>query len=1135
MKQNNITEKKTDSDDLRLLNPNIAQRQAANPSASVWVAASAGSGKTRVLSNRVLNLLLGGTEASKILCLTFTKAAAAEMENRIAARLSSWVSLSDKELTEEIENLGGYPADETVKKRARQLFARMLDAKGGMKIMTIHSFCQTLLKRFPTEAGVLPNFKGVDEADAKGLLSSVVEKCLNAGDLRGQIDVLSLYMSEDDISSSLLGMDKDRAKLANTLAYYGSVENICDEIYRRFDVDKDDTEESVMLRISDIPDEERVRFLAQRLAEGGKIGQTASEKIFSFLNTDKKDRGKKVYDYISAFITKTTGELAQKVVVNAQKDELMPIFSAEGERIKQLLETKKRIKLIHAAIAFLRLAFAVFAQYSKEKDLRGWLDFTDLILKAKNLLQKGTPWVLYKLDGGISHILVDEAQDTNSEQWDIINALTDEFFAGEGASDEKRTVFAVGDKKQSIFSFQGANPDKFNANKEHFTAALSALGDKLQIIPLQVSFRSSQAVLNLVNIVLANPSASCGVIDEGEDCRHISYRRGQAGRVEIWPLETIEESDEEDAFLPPIDNRPRQSAQDRLAAKIANKIKYMLEKDKLESENRRIIPSDIMILVYHRGSFFEKMVRALKELQIPVTGVDRMLISEQLACMDLIALGNFLCLPEDDLNLACLLKSPLCGFTEEELFAIAAKRGNKSLWNSLVAKAEEEGMSDSKYALTVKYLQDLQDKADWMLPSALYGLVLGAKGGKRALLQRLGYDAEDAVDEFFNLVLDFEKSNTPSLQGFLLWLKQRNIEVKRDLEQGGLNAVRITTVHSSKGLEAPIVFIPDTITLPKMKEKLFWLGNDNFGIPFWTPKTGLVSGEAQKAKDIMKAKQMAEYKRLLYVALTRPRDRLYIAGWENKRIKTAKNKQAQEYWYNLIISSLPDEYKSHIGKDGSIIITNPQEADCEKGRVLTEKKATELPLWTKEPPAAEPMPPKPLSPSRFAEAEEVPSYPSPMDSVRQKAVEKGNIIHKLLEMLPDIKQDMRQEKAVNYLQKRAKDFTETERKDILQKVFNILQDSRFKDFFGEQSKAEASVIGMVNGKAFSGKIDRLAVLDKEVVVIDYKTGKYTNVDNIQPAYKEQMRIYKQLLQQVFPDKQIKTFLLWTETASFTEV
>jgi len=677
-----------DNESVNNLNPNTAQRKAANPAKSVWVAASAGSGKTRVLSNRVLNLLLGGTEPSKILCLTFTKAAAAEMENRIAARLSRWVSLSDEELTDEINDLGGYPADEEVKKRARQLFASMLDTKGGMKIMTIHSFCQTLLKRFPTEAGVLPNFKGIDESDAKVLLSSVVEKCLNAENLRDVNDILSLYMTEDKISETLLGMDKDRAKLEKTLAFYGSVDNICNDIYRRFDLTKDDTEKSVLAEMLNV-NEDNIRHLAERLMEGGKHAKDAAEKMLVFLTIPKEQR---TYDdlkeYMVAFYTTEGG--IRKAVPKAMQSELGDTFNDEAERLQKL----NRMKLVLGATAFLRLAFAVFAQYAKEKNLRGWLDFTDLILKAKNLLQQGTPWVLYKLDGGISHILVDEAQDTNPEQWDIVNALTEEFFAGEGASNEKRTVFAVGDKKQSIFSFQGASPDKFNANKDYFASALSALGDELQVVPLQVSFRSSQAVLDLVNMVLNNPRAAEGVVDEGENCEHISYRKGQAGLVEVWDLEKVEDSDEEDPLQPPIDNRSYQSAQDRLATKIAAKIQDLLTKDNLTSENRNIIPADIMILVRRRGSFFEKMVRALKELQIPVTGVDRMVISEQLACMDLIALGNFLCLPEDDLNLACLLKSPLCGFTEDELFAVAAERGQKSLWNSLIDKSRQEAVKD---------------------------------------------------------------------------------------------------------------------------------------------------------------------------------------------------------------------------------------------------------------------------------------------------------------------------------------------------------------------------------------------------------------------------------------------------------
>lgn len=1114
------------------VNPNVNQAAAANPCKSVWVSASAGSGKTRVLSNRVLNLLLGGTEASKILCLTFTKAAAAEMENRIADRLSSWVSMSDEDLSREISELGTYTADDVIRKRARQLFAKMLDAKGGMKIMTIHSFCQTLLKRFPIEAGVFPNFKGVDDAESKILLTSSIDKCLNAESIRQDVDTLSLYMTVKDISSAILSMDKDRAKIERCLAYYGSIEGVHAQICKFFSIDKDETADHLFSRIAEIPDESAIRFLAVGLEQGGVKGRNSADKILSFLEKRPEDREPFISDYISAFLTKE-GTVREKVVLKSQPDRLLFVFTEEGERIKSLLEQRDKVILTEAALAFLRIFVEVFALYRKEKDLRGWLDFTDLILKAKALLQGGVPWVLYKLDGGISHILIDEAQDTNPEQWDIINALTEEFFVGQGMSDEKRTIFAVGDMKQSIFSFQGANPEKFSANKDKFSKALLQVGDKLQTIPLQVSFRSSQAVLDLVNKVLANPEASDGIISPGEDSIHISYRAGQSGLVEIWPLVKAEDGDESDAFLPPIDNRPRQSSQDRLACKIADKIKCMLSEDILESENRRITASDIMILVRHRGSFFEKMVRALKERQIPVTGVDRMVISQQLACMDLISLGNFLCLPEDDLNLACLLKSPLYGFTEEELFAIAANRGSESLWNSLIHQSEQEGMSHSKYAEAVQSLQHLQDISDWVLPSFLYGTVLGAGGGKKALIKRLGYEAEDAIDEFFNLILDFEKSNTPSLQNFLLWLAQRDIEIKRDLEQGDVNAVRITTVHASKGLEAPIVFIPDTRGVPQARDKLLWLDEEAEykQVPFWSAKKAKVDKHIQTFKDVMKSKQLAEYRRLLYVALTRPRDRLYIAGWETKKNATKGN------WYELIVSSLPQECEHDLQAGNIVTISNPQTASFEKNKLRKEEQNfTLLPNWARTKPKPESVPPKPLSPSRFLEAEEAASYPSPMNLARQKAVIKGNVVHKLLEILPEVKGTDYLQEIQSVLQEYGTDLSEEEREEVSSQVLNVIGNEQFRRFFGENSKAEVSIIGMVNGKSFSGKVDRLSVFDDEIIAIDYKTGKpCLTPDTVPKAYKEQVGIYKQILQQIFAGKKIRTFLLWVETVNLMEI
>ena len=588
------------------VDPNINQRAAANPKDSVWVTASAGTGKTKVLSDRVLNLLLLGCPPEKILCLTFTKAAAAQMENRIALRLAKWVSESDDELKDEIFRLTAVqPSDKNIA-RARRLFASVLEAKGGMKILTIHSFCQSLLKSFPLEAGVSPNFEVMDEGDAKELMDKVITEAIYDKKLRDDLGIISLYVNEDKLIADLKSLDTDRAKFDDAVARFGSLDGLIKAMYQRYGIKPSDSEEQVISEICQVPTCAK-NILEILLAEDGVKAKKAAEELACFLSLSDEEKLKNYKRYECVFLGKTTGTIKPE---NVYKED--PVKS-EAERVFALEEKRKTVVSLAALKAFLRIADAVLSQYKKRKNAKGLLDYSDLVLKAKELLFKGgaAAWVLYKLDGGIEHILVDEAQDTSAEQWDIVRALSDEFFAGEGASPFERTIFAVGDKKQSIFSFQGANPAKFALNKNYFEGQLERVGKKLKTVPLSVSFRSTDAVLSLVNNLLLNPKIKDGVIDENEDVKHIAFREEAGGRVELWPSVKAEADDSPEPWLPPIDRVKTKSAQDRLAAKIADKILSMIKADVLESEGRKIEPQDIMILLRKRGSFFEKLVREL--------------------------------------------------------------------------------------------------------------------------------------------------------------------------------------------------------------------------------------------------------------------------------------------------------------------------------------------------------------------------------------------------------------------------------------------------------------------------------------------------------------------------------------------
>ena len=1117
------------------INPNISQRAAANPKDSVWVAASAGTGKTKVLSDRVLNLLLQGCPPEKILCITFTKAAAAQMENRVALRLAKWVSETDDELKKDIFTLtGAQPSDKSIAK-ARRLFARVLEAKGGMKILTIHSFCQSLLKRFPLEAGVSPNFEVMDEGDAKGLMDKVIAEAIHDKKLRDDLGIISLYVDEKDLITNLKNLDETRAKFDDVVAKFGSVEGLIKVLYQRYNVDVNESVEHTLSEICNVPPCAKY-ILEILLAKDGVEAKEAAEELAEFLSLSDEEKIKNYKLYEDVFLTQK-GTIRKKKVYEED-----PVKS-EAERVFALEEKRKAVISLAAIKAFLRIADAVLSQYKKRKNAKGFLDYSDLVLKAKELLYKsGAAWVLYKLDGGIEHILVDEAQDTSAEQWDIIRALSDEFFAGEGASPFERTIFVVGDKKQSIFSFQGANPAKFAFNKSYFEEQLKRVGKELKTVPLSVSFRSTKTVLSLVNNMLLNPRASYGVVDEKEVTEHIAFRDDAGGRVELWPSIKDEEDDQPDPWLPPIDRVKTKSAQDRLAVKIADKIASMIKNDILESEGRKIEPQDIMILLRKRTPFFEKLVRELKTRDVPVTGLDRMIIKDQISVMDLIALGDFLLLPEDDLNLAGLLKSPLFGFDEDEIYDVCFGRKDATVWDSLRTKAEGKNGKE-KYAKTVETLRNLLGMADMVLPSRLFGYVLGALDGRRKIIKRLGFDADDALAEFMNLVLDFEKNNTPSLQGFLTWLKHRDVKLKKDLEQGDVKAVRITTVHSSKGLEAPIIFLPDTKSLiGGNKNKLYWVEDEIGEIPLWFASANDLPLPMKEKKEEVKAEEKKESRRLLYVAITRPKDRLYITAWNRRNAKKNKNNEENkkqkegDTWYDLISESF-DKTQSFADKDGEVFfISSPQKAVVKNSDVREEKMRASLPSWVTKKAKEEPLPLKPLAPSKIG-IEDDAIAPSPFVTARSGAIQKGKIIHKLLQFLPEVPFDKREQIIANYLELNANEWSKTERENVAKEVMNVLSEESLKCFFGEGSKAEVPIIGMLGDEAFSGQVDRLWIGEKEVIIIDYKTNQNvpTRLEEVPKLYKKQLSVYKELLAKLFKEKTVKAYILWTQNLSLMEI
>ena len=1147
-----------------LTDPNALQRLAANPFESAWVAASAGSGKTKVLSDRVLNLLLTGTPPEKILCLTFTRTAAAQMANKIAERLAKWASAEENLLVQELTELRNSPPDADLVARARRLFAGLLDTAGGLKVTTLHGFCQSLLKRFPLEAGVSAQFDVLDEQTAKEFIQQAQNKILRQDQYAPCLKTITDVTTEDGFLKVLQEMTIHLAAIQRINERFKTPDQLKTAYEKALELPPECTEFTLKTNFCR-PDAQRTEHLKKAAAVlGASKKPSDNDKAFAinrFLNASEEERFSFLTDYLSNFITADNTIL--KRLYCKESASVGEEMYEEAERSLKLKQDLLSLTTMQLSLALFEISSAVLNEYTVLKNERCMMDYDDLIAKTRALLEKSgaAAWVLFKLDGGIDHILVDEAQDTSPDQWAIIKALAEEFFAGEGLRPCNRTIFAVGDKKQSIFSFQGAVPEEFEKMRRFFRSKVENARKKWNDVPMYISFRSVRAVIDLVNFVLRFDPARKGVCDSNEEATHLSWRKKQAGLIEIWPTEKPLANDTQKAFTKPVERIYSETPTARLARKIAQKIADMVfSKELLESENRPIRPGDILILVRRRNAFIDDVSRELKTRGIPVAGVDRLKITSYIAVKDLMVLGDFLLLPEDDLALATVLRSPLCGISpkdlsvedilkargvnmpldgisEDDLFSLAYGRGNTPLFDRLKSYANKP---DTPLGKAYLFLKDLLGRVDQMRPYELYAYILGPLGKQKAFVSRLGVQALDALDEFMSLALHYDSTEPPSLQGFLRYLRQNEIEIKRDPEQA-LDAVRIMTVHAAKGLQAPIVFLPDTRQLHFFAPKTFWPNDNDTELMLWAPKACLRNHVINTEIKKLEEKNQEEYNRLLYVALTRAADRLYITGWE-----TTKDKSAN--WYELIRNALSlengdgsvsyriNEIKTDLFEDPVLQLKCQQEEPPkEQNKNTDQTSADPLPDWINRSAPQEPVPPRPLVPSKPDMQE--PAFLSPLSEGRIKAIQRGIIVHALLEILPQYPADQRQIVAQKLLADQAYPLSQKEQKSLTECVIKILSDPKISVLFSPSSLAEVPVSGVVGNRVINGKIDRLNVLNDEVLLIDYKSGSAVpeNINDTPVAYVRQMAAYKALIEKIYPDKKVRCFLLWTEEAQVDEI
>jgi ATP-dependent helicase/nuclease subunit A len=1106
------------------------QRAVSNPAVSAWVAANAGSGKTHVLVQRVINLLLDGVEPEKILCITFTKAAAANMAKRVFDTLAEWTTLDDAGLDKAIRERSSLTPDAARRALARRLFARALDTPGGLKVQTIHAFCTQLLHQFPFEANVAARFAVLDDAEQTQLLEQLTLNVLLEGADAPDGKLGRALAAAMVAAADLTFRDVVREAIAKrgTIMIAGDRDTALANLSTSLGIDPSDDAAKIeaeyfsrsLIAAAEWP------AVAKTLAAGNK---TDIEQARRFTGLPALPDAERVVSYLQIFCT-GEGTPRKSIVTKAIKDTaLVERLCREQDRISTLLERRRAVACRDRSAALLTIAYEVLGRYLKEKERRGLLDYDDLIDKALALLGNvDAAWVHYKLDLGIDHVLIDEAQDTSKKQWQIVRHLTDEFTAGAGARPYTRTVFPVGDEKQSIYSFQNAAPKEFAEMRRYFERRHAGIGLDFVVRELKHSFRSGESILAAVDLVFKSAEMAASVSsDAGGFPPHLALPNALPGVVEIWEPETPDERREIEGWDAPFDLVNETSPRVKLARRIARHVRGLIECGAAKS-------GDFLILVRQRGPLFEAIIRALKHEGVAVAGADRLILTEHIAVMDLMALADALLLPQDDLALATVLRSPLFGFSDKELFTIAWDRGRASLRAALASKTGE----DKKFADTAARLDELAQDARRETPFAFYAKLLGAGGARKNFLGRLGVEANDALDEFLNLALDYERRDTPSLQGFVAWLRHAQTEVKRDMEIAR-DEVRVMTVHGAKGLEAPIVILADTMTPPTGPKppRLLELAG---GAVIWAGRKEDDVPRVAAARDAAKREAENEYRRLLYVAMTRAADRLIICGADGR------TKRPERCWYDLVRGPLEELLvEADVGGEKVLRFCKPAtDSVASTASAQAPEKITrrEFPTWLRQQATAEAPLPVPLSPSSAFDEEILQVAPSAGSAAdRQKALARGRLVHRLMQSLPDIAAERRKDAAARYLANAAADFVESEQAAMAKQALAILDNQNFAEIFAPGSRAEVPIVGRIAhaGRrpiAVAGQVDRLAVTAEAVLIADYKTDRIVpdRLDETHP-YVTQLALYRALLARVFPGKTVRAALLFTDGPKLMEV
>ncbi len=1095
-----------------------SQTRSADPAASTWVSANAGSGKTRVLTDRVARLLLRDVPPQKILCLTYTKAAASHMQNQLFSRLGEWAMLLDAELVRKLTELGEDASnlDTAGLRNARTLFARALETPGGLKIQTIHSFCSALLRRFPLEAGISPQFQEIDEQSGRKLRADLLDR-LAESESQAAFDGMALKLG---------GADPDKL-IEEITRHRGLFDEPVDrkEIWSLFDLRPHYRDEDYLAAVFPDWTAEVLVDLIAALNTGKTIDIKNAKKLAAMnlraptMELAGQLEAMFVYDNDSEKKNPNSAK-TDRFPTKAVREDHPDLIEAVHNLMHQFEDAKpNRLALLAAqkAAALNGFAQVLLPEYDLIKQQHGWLDFDDLIRHANALLTRSdlAQWVLFKLDEGIDHILVDEAQDTSPEQWAVVARLAEEFFAGAGAREVDRTLFVVGDEKQSIYSFQGADPAEFARMRQHFEARLAEAERKMNRRELLFSFRSSSAILRVVDLVFSgsNQNGASG------DTLHRAFHSELPGRVDLWPFVESPPKEELPEWFQPVDMPVANDPAQLLANQIADAIKSIIDRKEVITTtkgSRRIRVGDFMILVQRRSALFHGIIKALKDRNLPVAGADRLKVGGELAVRDLTALLSFLVTPEDDLSLAAVLRSPIFRLSEAELFRLAQYRKGL-LWPELRSQK-------SDHPETVEILFDLLGQVDFMRPYELLERVLTRHKGRDNLIARLGKEAEDGIDALLSQAMQYEQRETPSLTGFLGWMLADESDIKRQLDSHS-DEIRVMTVHGAKGLESPIVILPDTAKRkPPPTSEIVKMPN---GIAVWNTSNENCPAALLEAKAAVREFQEGERMRLLYVAMTRAENWLIVCGAGQKG-------QSGESWYSHVEEGLAEAGAISAEFMNDEIIRYqplPWNEESLEEKLDTASPEIEFPNWSHQLAPTVEKQPQPLNPSDLGGAKVVEGALEGL--AEDEAKRRGTLIHLLLEALPSISPQYREATAGKIFRHHAAGLDAAQKTELLDEVQSNLGNHETAFLFEEGTLSEVGIAAQWEHQAIDGQIDRLVIESDRILAVDFKSNASVpkGPEETPEGILRQMGAYAEALSQTYPKHRIETAILWTKTAS----